>query len=116
MNEHLQKQIQNFLREKRNSEGGGWSPVTVDDYVQLHQIIGSLLELKWERDGGGDLPIEHHLIDRTKGFLPGLLPILHPYWRDDDTVADHIDRLELLTAKMNSLAGSADQELKATSL
>lgn len=62
----LTELLQEFLKERRESDRGGYAPVTKEDLEQLHEIIGKLIEFKWEADCDGDRPVEWHLTDRTK--------------------------------------------------
>jgi hypothetical protein len=60
--------IDKFLEKKTPcSRGGGWAPVTQEELEQFYEIIGKLVETKYQADADGDHPIEYILIDRN-GF------------------------------------------------
>jgi hypothetical protein len=65
MKKNLKDLINSFLSEPRKSSGG-YAPVTEADMHDLHNIIGQLINEKWEDDPDGDSPIDYKLIDRTK--------------------------------------------------
>lgn len=75
----LQQSIFDFLRERRESKGGGWAQVTTADVEQLQNIIGNLLVLKCELDADGDLPIEVTIVNRRTHQRLQFSPV--PYGR-----------------------------------
>ena len=66
MNESLHEMIDRFLKERRQSERGGWAQVVPADLEQLAEIIHSLIDLKCEMDADGDVPIRFRLINRLE--------------------------------------------------
>ena len=76
----MNKDIQSFLRNRRESYGG-WAEITEQDMMDLRSIINLLIDLKCEKDSDGDLPIEYILINRVREYLP----YFHPIQYDDDT-------------------------------
>jgi len=76
----MDKGIQKFLRNRRESYGG-WAEITEQDVMDLRDIINLLIDLKCEKDVDGDLPIEYILINRIKEYLPHFRPIQY----DDNT-------------------------------
>jgi len=75
--EAVPQNIKDFLKERRESDGGGWAPVTEEDMDLLHAVIYSLIEAKWGADADGDRPMQYQLIDRTKYWPSHYFPI--PY-------------------------------------
>lgn len=65
MSEELVQKIESFLQEKKVSSGG-WPEVTNEEMASLHEILGLLISLKYERDPDGSLPVEFILNDRTR--------------------------------------------------
>lgn len=67
--EELTQKINDFVSPDKRSEsspGGGWAPVQNNDIAELRAIVLLLLEMRYERDADGDLPINVHFLDRTK--------------------------------------------------
>lgn len=92
MNKILEQKIDKFLSEKRLSHGG-YSEVTKDDMVQLRNIIDDLLEIKWQRDPDGDLPVEFTVMDKTTYRIPDYWPIRH--YRSDNTDKELFESLRI---------------------
>ena len=65
MTQELTDQIDKFLNEKRQSNGG-WAEVKDGDLSQLSGIIDELITAKFEEDPDGDLPVNYRLCDRNK--------------------------------------------------
>ena len=66
MTDKLGNMIDTFLSQRRESDDGGWAPVTPDDMKQLDGILWALIEAKWGKDPDGDRPVEYTLVDRTR--------------------------------------------------
>lgn len=77
MDANLLMLIEKFLQKRRESDGGGWSPVTGEDWEDLHNIIDLLIEAKWDPDCDNDLPIEFFLINRNTHHRMSYAPV--PY-------------------------------------
>jgi hypothetical protein len=90
--EELNKLIETFLYEKRFSDGS-WAEVKPEDISVLHKIIQSLLELKFQRDADGDLPIEWALVDRTREYNPFLFYCSMRYPHKLKTLGEYINLL-----------------------
>ena len=73
----LNKKIDVFLKDKRESRGG-WAEVMSEDMEQLDEIVGGLIDLKSQRDPDGDRTIEYALVNRREGFWP-ISPSTIPY-------------------------------------
>ncbi len=65
MKKSLFSKMEKFLAERRHSSGG-YAEVRIKDMTDLDKIIHELIELKFERDPDGDLPVEFKLVDRTR--------------------------------------------------
>ena len=63
--------INNFITGRKVSQGG-YAPVTKQEIHDINHIIEKLLELKYERDSDGALPITWAIVDRTKYYNPFL--------------------------------------------
>ena len=64
MNLALKKKIDDFLKPRRRSDGGGWAKITTDDVTQLEDIVQALIKAKCHPDDDGDRPIEFMIINR----------------------------------------------------
>lgn len=67
----LFKLISDWAIDQKVSEGS-YAPVDPKEIVALNEIILKLLELKYQRDPDGDLPVEWTLVDRTHFYHPFL--------------------------------------------
>lgn len=76
----LLRLIADFLTEYRESDNGGWAPVTEDDLDRFYDIICELIALKWSEDCDGDRPIEVDVTDRTRYHRLHYTPV--PYTHD----------------------------------
>jgi len=65
MKNSIQMLIDNFLKEKRGSDGG-WAKVTDEDISKLKNIVWKLIKEKCEPDPDGDYPIQYKIINRRK--------------------------------------------------
>lgn len=81
--------IEKFLKERRESNGGGWAPVTDEDMELFHAVLYSLIEAKWGADADGDRPMEYKLIDRTQYRPLHYFPI--PYGHKDGKREEEFD-------------------------
>lgn len=78
--DELQKVVSDFLAKGVKVDDSGWAPVSSEDRHALGAIIEMLIELKWQKDADGDLPMEFTLTDRTRS--PGNHFYELPYWHD----------------------------------
>lgn len=60
----LDKAINEFLKEYRESERGGYAEVTWDDFNLLRDVTNILVRLKCQADVDGDRPMSVHFINR----------------------------------------------------
>lgn len=101
--EELQKAIDLFLANRRESDSGGYAPVLNRDIELLHHIIEKLVELKFQPDCDNDYPIEWDVIDRNTHHRSHFFPI--PYYhqvRDLKGVEKAELQLEYHTAVMTN--------------
>lgn len=89
--ESLRDKISVFLIERRLSKGGGYAEVTDKDIQDLYEIIEDLVDLKCDRDGSWELPIEVQLINRRTHQRSHYEAV--PYSHQD--IEGHISRAEL---------------------
>lgn len=106
MEAELQKAIDEFLAERRESECGGWAPVTVPDFRMLRDLIGMLIEAKWGEDADGDRPINFRLIDRTTFEPLHFHPVhyghnINTKEEADKYLAEHLSNLETAVDGVN---------------
>lgn len=74
----LVKMIDSFLEKRGFSKDGGWAEVESDDICGLIDIVYLLLELKYECDADGDLPVNFQLINRTEYLSVSRLLLPYP--------------------------------------
>lgn len=63
--EELRQQLEAFLSERRESDGG-YAEVRRGDVSELDQVLRSIIKAKFEADPDGDHPVDFWLIDRTR--------------------------------------------------
>lgn len=80
MNKKLMKKIDDFMKDKRKSNGG-YAEVRDKDIIKLSEIIREICEAKYEKDPDGDIPINWDILDRTKYEPLDLLQV--PYSHKD---------------------------------
>lgn len=81
----LQTTIDQFLAERRESDGG-YAPVEDGDLELLNDVIGLLVAAKWGKDPDGDRPIEYMIVNRTTHRMPYFQPV--PYLKYNGTSAE----------------------------
>jgi hypothetical protein len=102
----LQKRIKEFLKDGPVINDGGWTPVTDADISELHEIIGGLLDLKFERDCDSDQTVEYYLLDRNKGSaLFEVIPYLVKY---DAPISDRLTYITDLSHTAKYLTSMAE--------
>lgn len=105
----LMKQIQEFLAERR-LEDGGWAEVKQEDIEQLSEIIWELINLKFEKDVDGDLPVNFRLANRNiERFL---YPVKVPYQSDENNPFGHNGKLDLLTRAITTYGEELESEIR----
>ena len=72
--EGLFSKLEDFLKTRKTSDGG-YADVADDEMSQLVDIVRDVLELKYERDPDGDMPVEFQLVDRTRYQAPLFMPV-----------------------------------------
>ena len=104
--DELNTLITEFLKERRESDYGGWPPVTDADMQQLYAILNKLIELKWEADPDGDRPIDYIIVNRKTHEHIYWWPV--EYYNKQKTLADKLRVLEGHIANMSSAAKMAE--------
>lgn len=79
----LLKRIEAFLAEPRKAKAADWPEVTDEDMAQLRDIVGRLIDLKFERDVDNDSPVEAVLVDRTRFERPLNIPVRYTHRASD---------------------------------
>lgn len=110
----ITEKIEQFLKEPRESECGGWAPVTGTDIDQLAEIIRALISAKWGGDADGDLPIEVRIVDRTVFQRMHYFPIPYQYKAEDEMAKQDI--LDRLSMNAQTAIGELSTHLKAARL
>lgn len=86
--------------------GGGWAPVAEGDVEKLAKIVSTIIGLKYKTDADGDVPVEFHLIDRTKFQRPHYFLI--PYTHRAKTSAEYEPALANAITNMTIAANALD--------
>ncbi len=90
MDPKLHQKIEDFIAEKRESDGG-YAPVIERDMELLEEIIEGLVEAKFERDPDGDLPVEWNLINRHTHLRMHYRPLRYDHkiegWGEKDPMS-----------------------------
>lgn len=107
----LAKSIDEFLTERRKSDGG-YAPVTELDFNQLCTIIDRIVKMKWSKDPDGDLPIEVEVIDRTRFEPMHYAPV--PYEHEVKNALEQGQRLSIVL--MNSQIASRELDITLRNL
>jgi len=97
--------LKKFLAERVEAghNGSDWAPVTEEAYNQLGELVHLLIELKWEEDCDGDVPVRFRLWDRTKDMQDSYNQFIVPRKVPNDGVA--------LTRWLGRLAGNVDMAM-----
>lgn len=108
MKQALTTAIDNFLAERRESDGG-WAEVRPEDLNQLSDIIQMLVEEKFEPDPDDDHPVGWKLVDRTKTRMPYFQPV--PYNHGVETVEEFIANLKPAFDNLEIAVSEVGQDL-----
>ncbi len=101
----LLRRIDTFLAE-RSKASSGYAPVGEGDIDALHDIVNRLLELKYEGDMDGDLPVTVILADRTQFERPHVVMVPYSHQAPE---AQQVERL-LEAARLHSSAAQVHAE------
>ncbi|KWT98056.1 MULTISPECIES: hypothetical protein [unclassified Variovorax] len=74
----LLRRIDAFLKTKKKSDGG-FAPVDPKEMEDLYAIVRGLIEVKYEEDPDGDVPVEVILTDRTRFERPLHFPVQYAH-------------------------------------
>src|SRR5690606_27671868 len=113
--------IDAFLAQRSESDGG-YAPVADGDTEALYDIVGQLIELKYENDPDGDRPVQAYLVDLTRFERPMLLQVPRTGPRIDpalelaltrEALRRHAMMSEFHAAAVKRLAAQLDAHLHA---
>ena len=89
MKQELHDMLEKFLSTQSKSDGG-WAAVSYEDMENLYDIFHKIIEMKYEVDADGDVPVQVKLVDRTKfqklPYLP--LPLMGGYPKSAEEFQD----------------------------
>jgi hypothetical protein len=109
--ETLISDLQGFLSEKKPAIRTGFPRVEEKEMEVLKDLLRTIIELKYETDGDGDLPIEFVLNDRTR-FRPfHVSPIPYSHKVDPEDLDTRLAILRSLVGQGLSLVEQAKIEL-----
>jgi len=63
------QRVSDFLRKPVENDTGGWTEVSREDWTELVEIFGDILDAKFERDPDGDHTIEFDTCHRQYGRM-----------------------------------------------
>ncbi len=99
--EQLLKHLELFLQTPRATETGDWPIIYPGEVRKLQEIVEEIIELKFGRDDGMDLPIDVDLLDRTRfDCHAGRIPLKYTY--KAETPEDLDDIIESATCNAMS--------------
>lgn len=89
-----------------SAPGGGWAPVAEGAIDELSGILKDVIACKYQTDADGDVPVEFHLIDRTRFQRPHYFLI--PYTHRAKTSAEYETALANAITNMTIAANALD--------
>jgi len=99
---NLIKMLEAFLKKKSESQNGGFAKVSEGEIEDLYKIILRILELKYEKDADGDIPVDFRLVDRTRFEPLHYIPVPYEHQAKNDK-----ERMDILsTLNLNLLIAS----------
>src|SRR5688572_17674096 len=107
--DRIVKLIEGFLKDHRQSDGGGFAEVTEDDMLRLQIIIDRLIEAKFDPDADGDHPVEYTLVDRNKYERLPFIPV--PYDHKPRTLEQEEAMFETVMLNLSIAMGRADNAI-----
>jgi len=99
----MDRKVEKFLQERRESDGG-YAPVTIQDHTGLCEILELLVEMKWGPDPDGDFPVEVKITNRHAQERLQFQPL--PYWHKAET---ELQKRQILQDAMYNLAMATTQ-------
>lgn len=107
----LLQRVEEFARTRTPAgDGGGWAPVTPAEMAELSEILGALLACKYEPDADGDLPVNFHLVDRTRYGRTSFFSI--PYSHKFKTPEEYDEVIDLAAGNVRMAMDQLDVLLK----
>lgn len=110
MKKSLKTMLADFLKHRSKCENSGWPVVADADIEELYAIVGKLLEMKYEKDCDGSLPVEVSFVDRTKFERSHYFNI--PYEFKAKTNEERMEILSRLNTNVHMAANALDMHVK----
>lgn len=71
--------VKQFVENQSVSLDGGWPVVTEADMKEMNELVQKLIELRFDEDCDGDLPVRFQIIDRTRYEAMHYYPLKHEH-------------------------------------
>ncbi len=107
---NLTKMLEAFLKKKSESQNGCFAKVGENDLQDLCKIISRILELKYEKDADGDIPVDFRLVDRTRFERLHYIPV--PYEHQAKNDKEHMDILSTLNLNLLIASQGIDRHIR----
>ena len=111
MNKKLMTKIDNFIKDKRKSNGG-YAEVKEQDIKELNNIIEELINSKFEKDPDGDTPIDWKIIDRNKYENSYVLEVPYSHKDKDGHFQSLVSNLQYFSNRLESFCRRRNITLK----
>ena len=111
---NLIKMLEAFLKKKSESQNGGFAKVSEGEIEDLYKIIRCILELKYEKDASGDIPVDFRLVDRTKFERLHYIPV--PYEHKAKNDDERMDILSVLNLNLSIASRELDTHVRIQNL
>jgi len=111
---NLTKMLEAFLKKKSESQNGGFAKVSEGEIEDLYKIIRCILELKYEKDASGDIPVDFRLVDRTKFERLHYIPV--PYEHKAKNDDERMDILSVLNLNLSIASRELDTHVRIQNL
>lgn len=110
----LDDAIFDYLYERVESNAGGYAHVTQNDYTALCGVIDKLIELKYEADMYGALPVEAIVIRKEREFV--IPPYRLPHSHKVSNITQMIEAITCATRVVSAASRYIDTLLNLFSL
>jgi len=111
---NLTKMLEAFLKKKSESQNDGFAMVSEGEIEDLYKIILRILELKYEKDASGDIPVDFRLVDRTKFERLHYIPV--PYEHKAKNDDERMDILSVLNLNLSIASRELDTHVRIQNL
>lgn len=109
----LHARLDLYLDNFVEAEPGNWPIVMRDDLVELHEIVGEVIDLKFARDCDGDQAVIPLFDDRTKGRMTFASVPHPPEDYDGDKAVEYYSAMSQAIHTLSTGASSATAVLTA---